>query len=48
VYHVGMDRMTLQYDVAGGRRNKLCDLESDLLKGQDQKWALEWNVYKWS
>jgi len=22
-----MERMTLQYDVAGGRRNKLCDSE---------------------
>jgi len=32
--------MTLQYEVAGGSRNKLCDSESDLLKGQDQRWAL--------
>jgi len=35
-----MERMTLQYDVAGGSRNKFCDSESDLLKDQDQKWAL--------
>jgi len=39
--------MALQYDVASGSRNKLYDSESDLLKGQDQKWALKWNVSKW-
>jgi len=35
-----MERITLQYNVAGGSRNEMCDSESDLLKGQDQKWAL--------
>jgi len=35
-----MERTTLQCNVAGGSRNKLCDSESDLLKGQDQKWAV--------